>query len=231
MLSCLFLLCFPLLTTNSFCSVSEQTLLESTVSTLSSTAENSTAELFQPKIVITLQDTQKMAVAKTVLYPCLLVLGTFGNVMTVAVHKRTVKTSPLSIFFIVLAMSDLLLLYSNCLPGWVRLVSHFDLKRYSNATCKLVIFLVYVSGVLSAWTLVAMTVQRAVSVLWPHRANVLCSAGKAKVSAVSMVLFITAIHGHILYGFSIVHHIGRQKECYASIRYDYFFLWNMELGR
>ena len=223
MLSCLLVLCVSLLTTHSLCSVSEQTLHESTVGTLSSTAENTTAEVFQPKSAVSQQDRQKMAVAKAILYPCLLVMGTFGNVMTVVIHKRTVNTSPLSILFMTLAVADLLLLYSNCFQAWVNRVFHFSFIEYSNTTCKLVYFLVYVSGVLSAWTLVVMTVQRAVSVLWPHRANVLCTAGKSKVIVASMVLLITAMHAHILYGFSIVTYTG-ERECYVITEYDYFFL-------
>ena len=225
MLLCLFLLCVSLLP--SLCSVSEQTLHKSTVGTLSSSAENTTAEVFQPKGAVTQQDKQKIAKVKIILYPCLLLLGTFGNVMTIAIHKRTVKTSPMSIFFLLLALADLLLLYSNCLQGWVASAFRFSLMNYSNTTCKLLMFLVYVSGVLSAWTLVAMTVQRAVSVLWPHRANVLCTAGKSIVIVVSMVLFIIAIHGHILYGFSIETFKGR-KECFASIGYESFLsgIWS-----
>ena len=72
MLPCLFLLCISLLTTTSLCSVTEQTLYESTVGTLSSTAECATAEGLQPNRV-TQQDKHKMALAKTILYPCLLV--------------------------------------------------------------------------------------------------------------------------------------------------------------
>ena len=227
MLSCVFLLCFSLLTTTSLCSISEQTLNESTVGTLFSTAENATAEGFQPNSAVIQQSIRKMNIAKTILYPCLLVLGTFGNVMTIAIHKRTVNTSPMSIFFISLAVADLLLLYSNCFQSWVRRVFHFSLKLHSSTTCKLVLFLVYVSGVLSAWTLVAMTVQRAVCVLWPHRANVLCTAGKSKVIVVSMVLFITVIHAHILYGFSVFLITGK-RSCNAIPEYDYFFtgIWS-----
>ena len=227
MLPCLFLLCVSLLTTHSLCSVSEQTLHESTVGTLSSTAENATAEVFQPTGTITQQDKQRVTLMKSILYPCLLALGTFGNVMTIAIHRRTVNTSPMSIFFMTLAVADLLLLYSNCFQAWVNRVLHFSIINHNDTTCKIVMFMVYVSGVLSAWTLVAMTVQRAVSVLWPHRANVLSTAGKSKVISVSMVLFITAIHAHILYGFSIVHR-KQNRTCSAIVEYRYFFsgIWS-----
>ena len=83
-------------------------------------------------------------------------------------------------------------------------------------------FLLYVSGVLSAWTLVAMTTQRAVCVLFPHRANVLCTVGKSKAIVVSMVVFIAAIHTHFLYGFHSAIDEGH-KECTAVKDYMPFF--------
>ena len=61
MLSCIFVICVSSLTTHSLCSVSEQTLHESTVGTLSSTAENTTAEVFQPKGTVTQHDEQLIA--------------------------------------------------------------------------------------------------------------------------------------------------------------------------
>ena len=133
----------------------------------------------------------------------------------------------MSVFFITLAVADLLLLYSNCFQAWVKYAFYFTLTMYSSITCRFFYFLVYVSGVLSAWTLVPMTVQRALSVLWPHRANVLCTVGKSKVIVVSMALFITAIHVHILYGFSIVINNG-ERMCYVITEYRYFFsgIWS-----
>ena len=49
----------------------------------------------------------------------------------------------------------------------------------------------------------AMTAQRAVCVLFPHRANVLCTIGKSKAIVVSMVLFIAATHAHILHEYYV----------------------------
>ena len=183
-----------------------QTLTESTISMLLVTGENTTREIFdqqQNGDVITPHDRENIALLCAVLQPFLLVFGTFGNVMTVIIHKRTAQTSPMSVFFIVLALADLTLLYSNCFIGWIYFTFHFNIATLSHVSCKLVMFLSYVSGVLSAWTLVAMTAQRAVCVLWPHRANVLCTVGKSKVIVISMSLFMAGIHAHLLYGFRV----------------------------
>ena len=153
--------------------------------------------------VITPQDRETIALVHKITSPPLLVVGTFGNVMTIVIHKRSVLTSPLSVFFIVLAVSDLGLLYSNCFTDWIFFVFNFSIAAQNSVLCKIYFFTLYLSGCLSAWTLVAMTGQRAVCILWPHRSNVLCTAGKSKVIVVSMTLFISVIHTHLLYGYDV----------------------------
>ena len=224
------LFCFTLLTIVPLCSVTGQTLTESTISMLLDTGENTTVEVFdqqQNGDVITPQDEETVDLVGKVLNPFLLLFGTFGNVMTVIIHKRTTQTSPLSIFFLVLALADLTLLYSNCFIAWIYHTFHFGIIQINNVSCKLLSFLVYVSGVLSAWTLVAMTAQRAVCVLWPHRANILCSVGKSKVTVMSMGLFIAGIHAHMLYGFSLEIR-NDVEQCGLLPEYATFFrkVWN-----
>ena len=187
-------------------SVNGQTPGESVDSVSLTVQENTTDDVTDQEEevdVITAQDRETMALVHKVTSPPLLVVGTFGNVMTIAIHKRTMLTSPLSIFFVVLAVSDLGLLYSNCFTDWIFLVFNVNIAAQNSVLCKIYFFTLYVSGVLSAWTLVAVTAQRAVCVLWPHRANVLCTVGKSKVIVVLMILFISGIHAHLLYGYDV----------------------------
>ena len=226
MLSHVLSLCFSLLVFDSLCSVTGQSLSESTASVSPNSEKNTNVQVLNQQHIEDLI-TEKLAFAKTLVYPVLLFFGTFGNVLTIVIHKRAVLTSSQSVFFIVLSVADLTLLYSSCFSAWLNLVSGFSISEQNSVLCKLVKFLVYVSGVLSAWTLVAMTAQRAVSVLWPHRANVLCSAGKSKVIVASMVLFIAAIHTHLLYGVRVVN-ISGHRRCTVSKEYRPFFhvIWS-----
>ena len=115
-----------------------------------------------------------------------------------------------------------MLIYVTCLKAWVNITFEFNLSTQNDTLCKLDVFILYVSGVLSAWTLVTMTVQRAVCVLFPHRANVLCTVGKSKAIVVSMVLFIAVIHTHLLYGLRVGMSRGR-KGCIFHTDYKPFF--------
>ena len=216
---------FSLLVYSYLCSVNGQTLNQSTVSVSFESEDNVTmaASDQQPSgALITQQEKEKMELSQKIMYPFLNLFGTFGNVMIIVIHKRTALTSLMSVFFLTLAASDLVLLCVTCFKVWIKLIFGFDLSAHNDALCKLVTFLIYVSGVLSAWTLVAMTAQRAVCVLFPHRANVLCTVGKSRAIVVSVAFFITAIHTHILYGFHISMKSGH-KRCVFYLDYEPFF--------
>ena len=252
MLSCFVCLYITVSAVNSFSSVSGQTLNESMVSAVFKSEGNSTVEVFdgehngsfvqisavfksegnstvevfdeqQDGPLISQQDKERIVWSKKILYPCLLFFGTFGNLMTIIIHKRGALTSPLSVFFVVLAVADLMLLYVNCFNAWLSVSFYFNFSRQHNIFCKLYVFIVYVSGVLSVWTLVAMTAQRAVCVLWPHRANVLCTVRRSKVIVASLVLFIAAIHSHLLYGHHVVTDSGGRR-CTMVEGYEYFLV-------
>ena len=136
--------------------------------------------------------------------PFILVFGFFGNAMIIVICRRAHVMSSLSVYFVTLAGSDLLSLGVNAFNQWVYYAFEVDLTSLNALACKVIVWLIYVSGVLSAWILVAMTVQRAVCVLWPHRADILCSARNSKAIALSMTLFIAVLHCHLLYGLDIV---------------------------
>ena len=220
--SCSMAICFTLLLVSS---VNGQTVNQSTVSVSFESEDNITMAPSdqQPNgAMITQQEKENIYLIKKITWPFLILFGTFGNVMIIVIHKRTALMSSMSVFFLTLAASELVLLYVTCFRSLIYLTFNVDVSVHHDALCKLDLFLLYVSGVLSAWTLVAMTVQRAVCVLFPHRANVLCTVGKSKAIVVSMVLFIAAIHTHLLYGIRVGMQDGH-KRCVFHRNYAPFF--------
>ena len=212
------------------CSVNGQTLNQSTVSASFESEDNATMAASDQQhsgALITPQEKEKMRLSHKITWPFLILFGTFGNVMIIVIHKRTALTSSMSVFFLTLAASDLVLLCVTCFAEWISIIFQIDLIALNNVLCKLFVFLIYVSGVLSAWTLVAMTAQRAVCVLFPHRANVLCTVGKSKAIVVSMVLFIAVMHAHLLYGVHVGMQDGRNR-CIFHLDYGPFYqeIWN-----
>ena len=136
--------------------------------------------------------------------PVVLLFGTFGNVMTIVICRRGEVMSSMSVFFVTLAGSDLLSLSIHAIGQWLYYAFGVNLSSLHSVSCKLIFWGGYVTGVLSAWILVAMTAQRTVCVLWPHRANILCSARNSKAITLSMTLFFAVLHSHVLYGLDLI---------------------------
>ena len=141
-----------------------------------------------------------------IVLPIIVVFGTFGNVMTIIIMNQLRKTvSSMSVYFTALAVSDLLFIYTEAMRTLIVKNLSYDYFTISTAACKIGMFLLYNMGVTSPWILVTMTMQRAVSVLWPHRVNVLCTRRKSIFTVMGIVLFIACIHSHFLYGADLVH--------------------------
>ena len=140
-----------------------------------------------------------------IVLPIILLCGTFGNVMIIIIMNRLRNTvSSMSVYFTALAVSDLLFIYTVVMRTFIATNFSYDYYTISTAVCKIGIFLLYVTGVTSAWILVTMTMQRAAAVLWPHRVNVFCTRRKSIFTVLGIVLFIACIHSHFLYGADLV---------------------------
>nr|KAG5714371.1 hypothetical protein BaRGS_018588 [Batillaria attramentaria] len=144
---------------------------------------------------------QKEIMAMRVAAPIILTFGTVGNTMAILVLRRmSSKTSTFTLFFTALAVSDLCLLYVGLVPTWLEFQFGVVVQTYSDTTCKLIPWMYYSLGMLSAWLLVAMTVQRAVCVMWPHRKRLTHARRKALVTVAILVLSCFGMNSHLLYG-------------------------------
>ena len=68
-----------------------------------------------------------------------------------------------------------------------------------------------------------MTTQRAVSVAWPHRVNVLCTPGRSWWIILAIVVFFCLAYSHMLYGIGVVSSEGHACTL-ASKSYKLFIL-------
>ena len=129
--------------------------------------------------------------------PMLILLGTIGNILSILVlTRRSLRKSTTSLFLTVLACSDLLVLYSGLLRQWVLYVFETDVRHVCEVGCKLNIWLVYSSLDFSAWILMAVTIERVISVWLPHRVRTICTKKSAVVSLVGIGAFILTLNSH-----------------------------------
>ena len=140
--------------------------------------------------------------------PVLLVCGTFGNVMTIVVMRGMTRAgqsfSCMSLYFTVLAVSDLLVLFTDLVPDCLKSAFDIDIEPLHAATCKVLRFASHTCAMTSGWFLIAMTYQRVTSVVLPHRVSVLCTAKRGKLVIAGIVIICALVNAQFLYTFTRV---------------------------
>ena len=157
----------------------------------------------------------------------ILLLGTFGNVMTVIILRRLRSGwSAMNVYLTALALSDTAMLYSGALPMWTRKVLGYDAYASHVLVCKLGMYVMTTTATLSAWLLVSLTAQRAASVVWPHRVNVICTRHKSIITIVIITTVCSLLQSHTVYGFDLVRFgNGTTERCtFGSADYQEFWL-------
>lgn len=164
--------------------------------------------------------------------PILLLLGTVGNSLCIFVlTRKSIRSSTTALYLTALAFSDLAVLYSGLLRQWLIYLFEVDVRHFSEAGCKLNIWLVYCSLDFSAWILIVVTLERVISAWLPHNYRSVCTKKSAAAVMVSIGVFILALNSHLLYGmvFNNVYDefgnvIGVDK-C-EEINEDYYIFFN-----
>ena len=144
-------------------------------------------------------ENMRIRVLYLTMYPILLVLGTVGNVLAVAVMMRKKnRKHAISWYIAILSLSDTLFLYST-IP-WVIFYYHtnemVDISVY--ARCTLDYFTYYFSFEYSAWVLVLMSIERFISIVHPLKAKVLATPRRAKQMCLFLVVILAAINAYHL---------------------------------
>ena len=156
----------------------------------------------------------------------ILLFGTFGNVMTVIILRRLRSGwSAMNVYLTALALSDTAMLYCVALPTWARKVLDYDVYASHVIVCKLAVWGMNLASISSAWLLVALTAQRAASVVWPHRVNVICTRHKSLVVSVTIIVGCGLLQSHMFHGFGVVKiNNGTTETCtFSTTAYQEFY--------
>jgi len=114
----------------------------------------------------------------------LIVLGSIGNCISVLVFFTTkLKKLSSSFYLAALAISDTGFLIA-LLMAWL---NSFGVPLFSTfGLCEMSVYLTYVCSFLSAWLVVAFTVERFIAVRHPLRRTSMCTVARAKAVLVSL---------------------------------------------
>ena len=102
--------------------------------------------------------------------PIFLFVGVFGNILNLFVLRRMhfEKNPTLTLLFL-LSFTDMTVLLVGLPRYWAQNALEFDLRTVSQFSCKLSLFLIYISMQLSSWILVMVSVIRMVKTVLPIR--------------------------------------------------------------
>ncbi|KAL8572877.1 hypothetical protein ACOMHN_011126 [Nucella lapillus] len=150
--------------------------------------------------------------------PVLLILGCFGNVMTMVVMRgmrasTSESTACLSVYFTALAFSDLILLITAVLWDWPDMAFGTMVPYFSDLPCTVPFFVLFLTSMTSAWFLVAMTCQRLMSVVLPLRVGVLCTVKRGKMIVAVIVLLSSVANMYIFFIYRLQNVDGVYEEC------------------
>ncbi|XP_076082812.1 cysteinyl leukotriene receptor 2-like [Mytilus galloprovincialis] len=141
--------------------------------------------------------------------PVILLVGIIGNSLSLNVFiSRNMRCLSASTYLATLSTSDLLVLIFYVAVEWLRRGLAYlvpDAKLYFldiNGVCQIQLYLSYVSRFLSAWIIVAFTVERYIGVCHPLHRRYICSSKSTKqiVSSILIVAIVIVIYKPILSG-------------------------------
>ena len=134
--------------------------------------------------------------------PFLILLGTIGNILSIVVlTRKSIKISTtMALYLTFLAFSDLLVLYTGLLRQWILYVFKYDVRHLSEAACKIHMWLLFTLRDFSGWILLAVTLERVISVWCPLSAKTKCSRKYATALLIIILLFLLALNSHVMYG-------------------------------
>ena len=131
--------------------------------------------------------------------PILVALGSLGNVLCiVTMCSDRFRSTSMAFLLTALSLVDLTALYTAPIRRWLIVMSKFDVRVLSLASCKIHFFLSYYTVHLSAWTLVLITLERLVSVLAPTRFNHICSRRRVALVWTMVALILIALDCFLL---------------------------------
>ncbi|CAH1647917.1 unnamed protein product [Spodoptera littoralis] len=126
--------------------------------------------------------------------PLLVLLGSVGNIISVYVFFTSkLRLQSTSLYLSALALSDTLFL-QLLLPPWLDAIQITTIFHKSGF-CQVFVYSSYTACCLSAWLVVAFTIERFVAVLYPLRRNSMCTVTRAKV--VILLLLVGSLIANI----------------------------------
>ena len=148
---------------------------------------------------------RKFVLFRSVFFPIGILLGLFGNAMTIVIiHRLKTSRSAMDRYFLSLAVTDLCVIIAQVIPIWIQTFTGFRLLGTHDAVCKIFASVYNAALASSSWILATMATHRALMVTWPHRINAICTPRRSWSAVIVIVIISCLAHSHILYGAYVI---------------------------
>lgn len=140
-----------------------------------------------------------------VVAPVLVLVGTIGNSMSLVIlNTKSFRGTGTSFVLCSLAFVDTAVLYIGAFIRWVGYVSNHDIRSRTLISCKVYMFALLFLSQLSSWTVVQVTIGRAILACCPFRAKKLCSRRNMVSTWVTLVVVIFLLELHCFWTANLV---------------------------
>ena len=131
--------------------------------------------------------------------PVLLLFGTCGNILNITILSRhALRKYSTSMYLLFLAASDMTYLTLSLVTDAATALRLFSIYHLNDASCKLVEWLLYTSGLLSVWLLVMITLERLLAIKYPFTARHKMTPMFAFVTCITLLVALCLFTGHVL---------------------------------
>ena len=134
----------------------------------------------------------------------IIIFGTVGNVLSILVMARkSLRRHTTSLYLIVLAVVDTLVLYTGLLRYWIREVSGTDVRGASVPSCKIHIYSVYFLFQFEAWILVCVALERLAAIFVPLRAKRIFTKRFACIQLAITGVVLLGVNAHFFWTYTL----------------------------
>ena len=135
--------------------------------------------------------------------PLFLIIGTIGNGIIVTVYSRkNMRRFSTNIYLLVLGISDTLVLWTTVLEQTLKHGFGVDYLSLSSLHCRTITWLAYACATFSSFTVVNVTVERAIFLAFPIRAKYKLTPKVAMIVCLVSMVIAQAGSAHFIFGYS-----------------------------
>ena len=139
--------------------------------------------------------------------PVIFLMGTIGNSLSIIIlSRKTMRKMTSSFYLVLLAISDLLMINVGLVRYFIMACFKLDIRDLTIWGCKVHIFLVYFLGHFSSWVLVAVTVERFITVWFPLKARRICTHQNGAIGMCLLIMILLSVDVHFLWSQHLIPH-------------------------